>query len=111
LTGVADRLNFQTIGLDVNAPAMHENYHARWDRPGGPAEAFLWRLEIPLFVTGVPIGRLSVSAERDDQSIAEALEVLVKMVEMAEIRAAEASTLPAAPVKPVAAQPAVSARV
>jgi UDP-GlcNAc:undecaprenyl-phosphate GlcNAc-1-phosphate transferase len=111
LTGVADRLNFQTIGLDVNAPAMHENYHARWDRPGGPSEAFLWRLEIPLFVAGVPIGRLSVSAERDDQSIAEALEVLVKMVEMAEIRAAEASMVPATPAKPVAAQPAVSARV
>ncbi len=93
LTGVADRLNLQTIGLDVNAPAMHENYHARWDRPAGPSEASLWKLEIPLLVTGIPIGRMSVSAERVDQSISETLEVLVKMVEQAEIRAAEAATL------------------
>src|SRR5262249_38623496 len=68
LTGVADRLNFQTICLDVNAPAMHENYHARWDRPTSPPETYLWRLEIPLFINGVPIGRLAVAAERDDHS-------------------------------------------
>jgi UDP-GlcNAc:undecaprenyl-phosphate GlcNAc-1-phosphate transferase len=113
LTGVADRLNLQTIGLDVNAPAMHENYHARWDRPGGRSEAFLWRLEIPLLMNGLPIGRLAVSAERDDQSIADALEVLVKMVEQAEIRAAEVATIsPATPTtKPFVTEPSVPARV
>jgi UDP-GlcNAc:undecaprenyl-phosphate GlcNAc-1-phosphate transferase len=113
LTGVADRLNLQTIGLDVNAPAMHENYHARWDRPAGPSEALLWRLEIPLLVTGIPIGRMSVSAERVDQSIADALEVLVKMVEMAEIRAAEAAMIHKAttPSKSVIAEPSVPASV
>ena len=113
LTGVADRLNLQTIGLDVNAPAMHENYHARWDRPAGPSEAFLWRLEIPLLVTGIPIGRMSVSAERVDQSIADALEVLVKMVEMAEIRAADIAMMPkpVTPSKPVIAKPSVPASV
>jgi hypothetical protein len=97
----------------VNAPAMHENYHARWDRPGGRSESFLWRLEIPLLVNGLPIGRLAVSAERDDQSIADALEVLVKMVEQAEIRAAETATMsPAAtPIMPMAAEPAVPARL
>ena len=110
---MADRLNLQTIGLDVNAPAMHENYHARWDRPGGPSDSFLWRLEIPLFGNGIPIGRLSVSAERDDQSIADALEVLVKMVEMAEIRATEGVTVPvaASPSKSAIAEPVVPARV
>ena len=92
---------------------MHENYHARWDGSGGPSEAFLWRLEIPLLVSGVPIGRLSVSAERDDQSISDALEVLVKMVELAEIRAVETATVPAAasPAKSVVAEPALPVRV
>jgi len=56
LTGVAERLKVQTLCLDVNAPAMHENYHARWDQPGGAAEAFLWRLEVPLILSGLPIG-------------------------------------------------------
>jgi len=116
LTGVADRLNFQTIGLDVNAPAMHENYHARWDRPGGPSEGFLWRLEIPLIGNGMPIGRLSVSAERDDQLLPDALQVLVKMVEMAESRIVEAAALVVSnghplPVEPIAPEPVVSAHL
>ena len=121
LTGIAGGLNFQTICLDVNAPAMHENYHARWDQPGGPAPAFLWRLEIPLFINGVPIGRLSVSAERDEHSLSDALHVLVKIVEVAEARAAEATVRPT-PVVPVpvgprpknksiSPEPAVAARV
>jgi UDP-GlcNAc:undecaprenyl-phosphate GlcNAc-1-phosphate transferase len=118
LTGVAERLNFQTICLDVNAPAMHENYHARWDRPGGPSEAFLWRLEIPLFNVRTPIGRLTVSAERDDQPISDALLVLIKIVELAEVRASElgprlgpASPVPAPPTISVASEPVIPARV
>jgi UDP-GlcNAc:undecaprenyl-phosphate GlcNAc-1-phosphate transferase len=121
LTGVAHRLNFQTICLDVNAPAMHENYHARWDQPGGPPAAFLWRLEVPLFIKGTPIGRLSVSAERDDQSLVDVLQILVKIVEVAEVRAAEVADAPtkslpaltklSSPAKSVAPEPAVAARV
>jgi UDP-GlcNAc:undecaprenyl-phosphate GlcNAc-1-phosphate transferase len=123
LTGVAGRLNFQTICLDVNAPALHENYHARWDRPGGPPEMYLWRLEIPLFVNRVPIGRLTVAAERGGECLADALLVLVKIVEVAEIRAAEvtgsketkemialADSTPPTPT-PVAPEPVAAARV
>jgi UDP-GlcNAc:undecaprenyl-phosphate GlcNAc-1-phosphate transferase len=121
LTGMAGRLNFQTICLDVNAPAMHENYHARWDQPGGPESAYLWRLEIPLFMNGTPIGRLSVSAERDEHCLSDALQVLVKIVEVAEARAAEVAIrpTPVVPVpvglrpkaKPVSAEPAVASRL
>ena len=114
---MAGPTELQTICLDVNAPAMHENYHARWDRPGGPHDAFLWRLEIPLFSNGMPIGRLAVAAERDDQSIADALLVLMKIVEMAEIRAAEmtgvdgSTRVAASPAKSAVAEPVVPARV
>lgn len=94
LTGVAGRLNVQTLCLDVNAPAMHENYHARWDRPGGPPAAHLLRLEIPLFGNGVPIGRLTVAAGRADLPLADTVFTLVKIVEVAEVRAAEAATPP-----------------
>ena len=119
LTGVADRLNLQSICLDVNAPAMHENYHARWDQPDSPSEAFLWRLEIPLFMNGTPIGRLSVSAERDDQLLIDSLQTLVKIVEVAEIRAAESAVAPQPAVsrlhsttaKPVAPEPVAAGRV
>jgi UDP-GlcNAc:undecaprenyl-phosphate GlcNAc-1-phosphate transferase len=113
LTGVAERLNVQTLCLDVNAPAMHENYHARWDRPGSPPETYLLRLEIPLFAHGVPIGRLAVASRRADLSLTDDLGVLVKIVEVAETRAAEAATpspdMPPAP-KPEP-KPAISAGV
>ncbi len=121
LTGVAYRLNFQTVCLDVNAPAMHENYHARWDRPNGPPEMYLWRLEIPLFIDKLPIGRLAVAAERDDQSLTDALLVLIKIVELAEIRAAEVTgskemtvlsqpVSPAKPAVPIGPEPVVPVR-
>jgi hypothetical protein len=97
---------------------MHENYHARWDKPGGASEAFLWRLEIPLILNGLPIGRLSVSAERDHQSLIDTLQVLIKIIELAELRAMEEAADPPSirvasprPVKPVGAEPAVAARV
>jgi UDP-GlcNAc:undecaprenyl-phosphate GlcNAc-1-phosphate transferase len=122
LTNVAYRLNFQTVCLDVNAPAMHENYHARWDRPNGPPETYLWRLEVPLFINKLPIGRLAVAAERDDQSLTDALLVLIKIVEVAEIRAAEVTgskempalippASPAKPILPIVPEPVVPVRV
>lgn len=92
LTGVANRLNFQMVCLDVNAPALHENYHARWDRPGGLPESYQWRLEIPLLSNGVPIGRLAVAALRDDNSLADTLMVLTKIIELAEVHAVNSAT-------------------
>lgn len=94
LTGCAAQLNLQTVGLDVNAPVLHENYHARWDRTDRtgslPAEAHLWRLEIPLFSHGTPIGRLTVTGGRDDEPISDKMTILSKIIETAEVRAAEA---------------------
>ena len=86
---------------------MHENYHARWDRPVAGLRRTCGELEIPLLSSGIPIGRLSVSAERDDQPIEDALLVLVKIVEVAEIRASELTSLPG-PVLPVRAPSAVA---
>src|SRR5438067_6631934 len=100
LTGCAGPLNLQAVCLDVNAPAMHENYHARWDRAGaGFPETHLWRVEIPLFGHGQVIGRLAIEGGRDDEPIAEKLMTVAKIIETAEVRASEVTappTLPAA---------------
>jgi UDP-GlcNAc:undecaprenyl-phosphate GlcNAc-1-phosphate transferase len=104
LTGCARRMNLQTVCLDVNAPALHENYHARWDRSGSRfPETHLWRFEIPLFGRGQPIGRLLVVGVRDDGPVIDDLLTLAKIVETAEVRAAEVT----APAR--AAQPAPTA--
>ena len=53
LTACASRLDLKTIRLDVNAPAIYEGYHARWDRfDQGADKQSSWRFEIPLAVGG-----------------------------------------------------------
>jgi UDP-GlcNAc:undecaprenyl-phosphate GlcNAc-1-phosphate transferase len=114
LVGEAERLNCQMLCLDVNAPAMHENYHARWDRAGGAPRSHQWRLEIPLFSNGAVIGRLTVAAGRDDQPLADSILVLIRIVEVAELRAAEVaarSVVPAVSSKPAAVEPPIPSRV
>ena len=87
VTGAAERLNLQTICLDVNAPVWHEDYHVRWDRVGpAPAPFTLWRAEIPLYGHGQAMGRLTVTGPRDSVSIARKLLHLSELVESAEIR-------------------------
>jgi hypothetical protein len=115
LVGVAKTLDVQSLGLDVNAPAMHECYVARWTNPATIPEEYLWRLEIPVFGGhGVPIGRLTVAGRRhDDQPLTDTLLTLTKIVETAENRATE-MTAPAKPAPEPLAAPtddAVTARV
>src|SRR5262249_41183307 len=38
LTVCASKLDLKTVRLDVNAPAIYEGYHARWDRFAQDAE-------------------------------------------------------------------------
>jgi UDP-GlcNAc:undecaprenyl-phosphate GlcNAc-1-phosphate transferase len=107
LTGCAGPMNLQTVYLDVNAPALQEDYHARWDRAGpGFPETHLWRVEIPLFGNGQPIGRLLISGGRDDEPIADKLLTVAKIIETAEVRAAEVTArAPATPKAAPAQQP------
>lgn len=102
LTGCAPALNVQTLCLDVNAPAMYESYHARWDRAEAIPEGYLCRLEIPLFGHGLPIGRLTVTLGRlDDQPLTDTLQLLAKIIETAEVRTATV-TAPLSSARPVA---------
>jgi hypothetical protein len=95
-------LNVQTLCLDVNAPAMYESYHARWDRAEAIPEGYLCRLEIPLFGHGLPIGRLTVTLGRlDDQPLTDTLQLLAKIIETAEVRTATV-TAPLSSARPVA---------
>jgi UDP-GlcNAc:undecaprenyl-phosphate GlcNAc-1-phosphate transferase len=86
LTATADDLRLKTMTLDVNAPAIHEGYHARWERstkdhaeiPG------FWRAEMPLTVGGQVVGRFDVVGLRDRESTWPKLVALAKLVETVE---------------------------
>jgi UDP-GlcNAc:undecaprenyl-phosphate GlcNAc-1-phosphate transferase len=89
LTDFADTANLQSIRLDVSLPAMHEEYHARWDRPLGPAEPHdLWVTTIPLTLGQIPIGRLEIRAIRDHVPVSDKLLQISRFVEEIEKSAA-----------------------
>jgi UDP-GlcNAc:undecaprenyl-phosphate GlcNAc-1-phosphate transferase len=85
LAACAERLNLQAVCLDVNFPAVHEGYHARWDRLGPPPPGtLLWRAEVPLRLGRQTIGRLTVVGVRDEESVGEQLAPLTILTERAE---------------------------
>jgi UDP-GlcNAc:undecaprenyl-phosphate/decaprenyl-phosphate GlcNAc-1-phosphate transferase len=84
LTEAAVGLRLQTLRLDVNLPAIHEGYHARWQRFGGEKEDQLWRAEIPLFMGEQVIGRLTAAGCRDGGSAWMKLARLATIVDQAE---------------------------
>ena len=74
LMEAAENATLQSISLDVNAPALHENYHARWDcADRAVPETHRWLVGVPLFAHGQLIGRLAVSGGRGAGSIGEVL--------------------------------------
>jgi UDP-GlcNAc:undecaprenyl-phosphate GlcNAc-1-phosphate transferase len=78
----AERLNLQQLLLDVNAPAIHEGYHARWDRFRGNDETpNLWRFEIPLATDGQSVGRLEIAGQPDGTPAWSKIEMLTRLVE------------------------------
>jgi UDP-GlcNAc:undecaprenyl-phosphate GlcNAc-1-phosphate transferase len=84
------RLNLTMVRLDVNAPAIHEGYHARWDRAHREMEdmSVFWYSEVPLVAHGRTIGRLEVTGARDDEPIWQKIAVLAGLVQEFESTAA-----------------------
>lgn len=87
LTAAAQDMGLKTMTLDVNAPAIHEQYHARWDRTNtDQMEApVYWRVEIPLTVNHNIVGRFEVVGFRGEESAWQQLAALAKIVEDIEL--------------------------
>lgn len=78
----AVELDLKTVRLDVNAPSIHESYHARWDRPREESEnPSLWHAVLPLAIAGVTVGRLEICGERDHTPVCDKLIALARLVE------------------------------
>jgi len=81
LTSPALDLNLQTVCLDVNAPALHEEYHAQWDRTEEPLQgACLWYADLPLVINGRNLGRLKVAGYPDTEDIAGKIATLTRLM-------------------------------
>ncbi len=85
LVGDVRSLELESVCLDVNAPAVYEGYHARWDRSadeeGQPA---VWRMEVPLLAQGQTIGRLEIASRRGNESQRERVASVMLWIEEVE---------------------------
>jgi UDP-GlcNAc:undecaprenyl-phosphate GlcNAc-1-phosphate transferase len=85
VTICARELGLRTVCLDVNMPALHEGYHARWDRYGTPSEtAACWRAEFPLVANGQYVGRLDVTGDRRADPVGDSMAAVGRLAEEVE---------------------------
>jgi UDP-GlcNAc:undecaprenyl-phosphate GlcNAc-1-phosphate transferase len=87
LLACADGLNLSGLVLDVNAPAVQEGYHARWFRRAGRAgreEPEVWSADIPLTATGQPVGRITITGQRDGVAVWRKVAAVAEVAEQIE---------------------------
>jgi UDP-GlcNAc:undecaprenyl-phosphate/decaprenyl-phosphate GlcNAc-1-phosphate transferase len=84
LLDCAGPLNLRSLVLDVNAPAVHEGYHARWargDAPPGVEETNVWSADLPLTASGKAVGRVVLSGYTDDEAVWRKMAVVGEVAE------------------------------
>jgi UDP-GlcNAc:undecaprenyl-phosphate GlcNAc-1-phosphate transferase len=81
VTARAGELNLQGVRLDVNAPALHEEYHAQWDACEAEVDEILWRSEMPLTLGGRVLGRLEVAGYPDGDPVWAKLIEVTRLIE------------------------------
>lgn len=97
VTDFAEQVQLRAVCLDVNAPALHEGYHARWGRVPDDAETpSFWRTEIPVALRGQIVGRLEFTGAYVGAPVGETIALVAKLVEDVELSLA-GLTAPAAP--------------
>ena len=61
LTVFAERFDLTTVELNVNLPAIGEEYHASWYRHAPLGEDDAWQSVIPLVASNVTVGRIRIA--------------------------------------------------
>jgi UDP-GlcNAc:undecaprenyl-phosphate GlcNAc-1-phosphate transferase len=89
LLACAPRLHLVALRFNVNAPALHEGYHASWEGTGHDDEAGLWRAEIPLVAAGQTVGRLEVTGQPAGRPVSAKLGEVAKVLEQFEMLLAD----------------------
>lgn len=87
----AEMLEFNSVKLDVNLPALHEGYHGAWQRTDRRiVQEECWLTVVPIVVAGRAIGRLEISGTRRPQgSIYGRMGQLADLLESIEARVLE----------------------
>ncbi len=92
LTQLARDLNLHAVQLDVNAPALHEGFHATWRSKQSDGDVRTWRLDLPLAAAGHSLGHIRVFGEREEGHRSWGVEKLLTMVGSFEEQLAQSLT-------------------
>jgi UDP-GlcNAc:undecaprenyl-phosphate GlcNAc-1-phosphate transferase len=77
----AGLLQLCRLRLDVNAPALGEGYHARWDRSHDSEVNMLWRFQAPLALNGRVIGEVELAGRPDEVPVWDKVAAIARLVE------------------------------
>ncbi len=89
LTDFAERFDLNSVQLNVNLPAWHEEYHASWKRRTVTNERELWSSDIPLSVSDLNVGRLKITGSCDQVSVSTWMQQLIAGLKPVEARLQE----------------------
>jgi hypothetical protein len=89
VTVCAEEMRLKAVCLDVNAPAIMEDYHARWGKVVENSEnPAIWRLQFPLQAHGQVVGRLEIAGQRHGVPVDVKLASIAKLVADVELAVA-----------------------
>jgi UDP-GlcNAc:undecaprenyl-phosphate/decaprenyl-phosphate GlcNAc-1-phosphate transferase len=81
----ATRLNLRKARLNVNAPSLHEAYHATWETSDKETEnQAAWQTEIPVLFRGQVVGHFEVIGHCDHEPIGKKISTILELVEQFE---------------------------
>jgi UDP-GlcNAc:undecaprenyl-phosphate GlcNAc-1-phosphate transferase len=69
LIDYANRFDLSSIQMNVNLPALNEEYHATWNRRARGPDLQEWSADIPLIAGEITVGRLKISGRSAPGSI------------------------------------------
>jgi len=69
LTEYAERFDLSSVQLNVNLPALNEEYHVNWNRRDSDPDRSQWTTDIPLIVGRMSVGRLRISGRSEEGSV------------------------------------------
>ncbi|VAX37153.1 Undecaprenyl-phosphate alpha-N-acetylglucosaminyl 1-phosphate transferase [hydrothermal vent metagenome] len=89
LTNYAERFDISAIELNVNLPALHEEYHASWERKSLHQPDDIWETQIPLTADNKTVGRLRIRGMIPDHSVCNWMSDLIGGLQPFEIQIGE----------------------
>lgn len=107
MTAWASASQLSIIQLDLNAPSLHEGFHARWDSGPILREKELWQIAIPIRHGEQTIGRLSLEGQHHNLfgdtwiQVPEFVAQVEEMVRQIALRLADHSSTTHQPLGPV----------